>query len=34
MGVDLLIVPQILDWRERAGSSAGVKTSAAVTIDF
>ena len=34
MGVDLLIVPQILDWRERAGSSAGVTTSAAVNIDF
>lgn len=23
MGVDLLIVPQILDWRERAGSQRG-----------
>ena len=34
MGVDLLIVPQILDWRERAGSSAGVTTSAAVNMDF
>ena len=34
MGVDLLIVPQILDWRERAGSSAGVTTSAAVYMDF
>ena len=33
MGVDLLIVPQILDWRERAGSSAGVTTSAAVNMD-
>lgn len=34
MGVDLLIVPQILDWQERAGSNAGVTTSAAVNIDF
>ena len=34
MGVDLLIVPQILDWSERAGSSAGVTTSAAVNMDF
>lgn len=34
MGVDLLIVPHILDWRERAGSAAGVTTSAAVNMDF
>lgn len=33
-GVDLLIVPQILDWRERAGSGAGVTTSAALNMDF
>lgn len=33
MGVDLLIVPQILDWRERAGA-ARVTTSAAVNMDF
>lgn len=34
MKVDLLIVPQILDWRERAGSEAGVTTAAAVNVDF
>ena len=34
LGVDLLIVPQILDWHERAGSAAGVTTSAAVNMDF
>lgn len=34
VGVDLIIVPQILDWRERAGSGAGVTTSAAVNMDF
>ena len=34
MKVDLLIVPQILDWQERAGSSAGVTTSAGVNMDF
>lgn len=34
MGVDLLIVPQILDWRERAGSGAGVTSSAALNMDF
>lgn len=33
-GVDLLIVPQILDWQERQGSAAGVTTSAAVNMDF
>ena len=32
MGVDLLIVPQILDWRERAGSSAGVTTSGGALV--
>lgn len=34
MGVDLLIVPQVLDWHERAGSAAGVTTSAAVNMDY
>lgn len=33
-GVDLLIVPQILDWHERQGGAAGVSTSAAVNMDF
>lgn len=33
-GVDLLIVPQILNWHERAGSSAGVTTAAEVNMDF
>ncbi|HIU18367.1 MAG TPA: nucleoid-structuring protein H-NS [Candidatus Avidesulfovibrio excrementigallinarum] len=33
-GVDLLIVPQILDWHEREGSSAGVISSAAVDVQF
>lgn len=33
-GVDLLIVPQILDWHEREGSSAGVVSSAAVDVQF
>lgn len=34
MKVDLLIVPQIIDWRERVGGEAGVSTSAAVSMDF
>ena len=34
MMVDLLIVPQILDWRERVGGKAGVTSSAAVNMDF
>lgn len=34
MGVDLLIVPQLIDWREREGGSAGVTSSAAVNMDF
>ena len=34
MKVDLLIVPQIIDWRERVGGEAGVSTSAAVNMDF
>lgn len=33
-GVDLLIVPMVVDWHEREGSNAGVTTSAAVTVDF
>ncbi|MEG1610724.1 MAG: nucleoid-structuring protein H-NS [Bilophila sp.] len=32
--VDLLIVPQLLNWHERAGSGAGVTTAAEVNIDF
>lgn len=32
--VDLLIVPQILNWRERDGGKAGVVTSAEVDINF
>jgi len=33
-GVDLLIVPMIIDWREREGSNAGVTISAAITTDM
>lgn len=33
-GVDLLIVPQILNWHEREGSAAGVVSSAAVDINY
>ena len=33
-GVDLLIVPTVVDWHERQGGEAGVTTSAAVTIDI
>ena len=33
-GLDLIIVPQILDWNERHGGAAGVTTSAAVNMDF
>ena len=33
-GVDLLIVPQILDWHERQGSTAGVTEPAHVRVEF
>lgn len=33
-GVDVLLVPQVLDWRERVGGTAGVLTPAAVVIDY
>jgi hypothetical protein len=33
-GVDLLIVPMVVDWHEREGSDAGVTISAAVTTDM
>ena len=33
-GVDLLIVPMVIDWHEREGSNVGVTTSAAVTTDI
>ena len=33
-GVDLLIVPMVIDWHEREGGDAGVTTSAAVTTDM
>lgn len=33
-GVDVLLVPQVIDWRERVGGTAGVVTPAAVTADF
>jgi hypothetical protein len=32
--VDILIVPMIIDWREREGSDAGVTSSAAVIADI
>lgn len=32
--LDLLIVPQILDWQERNGGTMGVTTSAGVNMDF
>lgn len=32
--VDVLLVPQVLDWRERVGGTAGVLTPAAVVIDY
>ena len=34
MGVDLLVVPQLLDWRERDGGDYGVVTPAKVTMDI
>lgn len=34
MGVDFLLVPQIIDLRERDGSEAGVVTPAGVTMDM
>lgn len=33
-GVDLLIVPQVIDWHERVGGAGGVMTPAAVTVSF
>lgn len=33
-GVDLLIVPQILDWKVRQGSAAGVVSPAEVNLNF
>lgn len=33
-GVDILLVPHIIDWRERVGGAGGVTTPAAVTVDF
>ncbi|MGN0008818.1 MAG: hypothetical protein ACI33N_04090 [Desulfovibrionaceae bacterium] len=32
--VDMLIVPQVLDWHQREGSPAGVTESAAVRLEF
>lgn len=32
--VEMLIVPQVLDWRQRDGSPAGVTESAAVRLEF
>ncbi len=34
MGVDLIIVPQIITWQERDGGPAGVERPAGVTADF
>lgn len=34
VGVDFLIVPQVLSWHPREGSSAGVTSSAELTMDF
>lgn len=33
MGVDLILVPQLLEWRERDGSAVGVVTAAKVVMD-
>ena len=33
VGVDLLVVPQIIEWRERVGSGVGVVTPAKVVMD-
>ena len=33
-GVELLIVPQILNWHEREGSAAGVVSSAAIDVNY
>lgn len=33
-GVDLLIVPQVIDWKQRNGGPAGVVSPAGVTVDF
>lgn len=32
--VDVLLVPQVIDWRERVGGEAGVVSPAAVVIDY
>ena len=32
--VDMLLVPQVIDWRERDGGEAGVARGAAVKVDF
>lgn len=34
MGVDILVVPQILEWRERDGGELGVATPAKVVMDI
>lgn len=34
MGVDVLIVPQILEWRERDGGEMGVATPAGIIMDI
>lgn len=34
MKVNLLLVPQVLSWRERQGGDLGVSVPAAVTLDF
>ncbi len=34
MKVDILIIPQIFDWHERVGGTAGVTSSAEVNMDF
>lgn len=33
-GVDLILVPQVLNWRERVGGPGGATESAAVSVDF
>jgi hypothetical protein len=34
LGAQALLIPQVLDWHERAGSSAGVTESALVRVEF
>ncbi|GFH62787.1 MAG: conserved hypothetical protein [Candidatus Desulfovibrio kirbyi] len=34
LGADALLIPQVIDWRERQGSSAGVTESAQVRVEF